>query len=183
MNASFAEGDASRLILDVGGHRFRFSDRDPVQSNLDILPSHTSIVVWADTGISWSRGDVIRLALKTTNLSAEGALVIRGAPRVDDVLTVDPSGITDGNGIPEDVVFSYQWFYRDADEDRDFPGATGPSFPLDTSHLGKRIGVKVSFTDADGYAESVVADPTTGVGERAHKFWTATVTVTRTTYR
>ena len=135
----------------------------------------------ADTGISWSQGDVIRLALKTTNLSAEGARVIRGAPRVDDVLTVDPSGITDGNGIPEDVVFSYQWFYRDADEDRDFPGATGPSFPLDTSHLGKRIGVKVSFTDADGYAESVVADPTTAVGERAHKFWTATVTVTRTT--
>ena len=181
MNASFAEGDASRLILDVGGHRFRFSDRDPAQSNLDIPPSHTSALVWADSGISWSRGDVVRLALKTTNLSAEGAPVIRGAPRVDDVLTVDTSGITDGNGIPDDDVFSYQWFYRDADEDRDFPGATGPSFPLDASHLGKLIGVKVSFIDADGYAESVVADPTTAVGERAHRFWTATVTVTRTT--
>ena len=134
-------------------------------------------MVWKDTGISWSRGDVVRLALKTTNLSAEGARVIRGAPRADDVLTADTSGITDGNGIPDDVVFSYQWFYRDADEDRDFPGATGPSFPLDTSHLGKLIGVKVSFTDADGYVESVVADPTTAVGERAHKFWTATVTL------
>ena len=181
MDSSFAEGDASRLILDVGGHPFRFSDRDPGQSNLDIPSSHTSAVAWDDTGISWSRGDVVRLALKTTNLSAEGARVIRGAPRVDDVLTVDTSGITDGNGIPDDVVFSYQWFYRDANEDRDFPGATGPSFPLDTSHLGKRIGVKVSFIDADGYAESVVADPTTAVGERAHKFWTATVTVTRST--
>ena len=177
MNASFAEGDASRLILDVGGHPFRFSDRDPAQGDLDILPSHTSALVWADSGISWSRGDVVRLALKTTNLSAEGARVIRGAPRVDDVLTVDTSGITDGNGIPDDVVFSYQWFYRDADEDRDFPGATGPSFPLDASHLGKLIGVKVSFIDADGYAESVVADPTTAVGERAHRFWNATILV------
>ena len=96
---------------------------------------------------------------------------------MDDVLTVDTSGITDGNGIPDDVVFSYQWFYRDADEDRDFPGATGPSFPLDASHLGKLIGVKVSFIDADGYAESVVADPTTAVGERAHRFWNATILV------
>ena len=177
MNAAFAEGDASRLILDVGGHPFGFSDRDPLQSNLDIPPSHTSVVVWSDTGIFWSQGDVIRLALKVANQPAEGAHVIRGAPRVDDVLTVNTSGITDGNGIPDDVVFSYQWFYRDADEDRDFPGATGPSFPLDASHLGKLIGVKVSFIDADGYAESVVADPTTAVGERAHRFWNATILV------
>ena len=176
---ALAEGDASLLIVDVGGLQLNFSDRNSIESELN-LTSGRSIVVWKDTGLSWSRLDVIRLALKTTNLSAGGAPVIREAPRVDEVLTVDTSGITDGNGIPDDVVFSYQWFYRDADEDRDFPGATRPSFPLDPSHLGKRIGVKVSFTDAGGYVEQFVIDPTSAVGERAYTFWTSTATVVRT---
>ena len=43
--------------------------------------------------------------------------------------------------------------------------------------------MKVSFIDADGYAESVGADPTTAVGERAHKFWTATVDGDENNYR
>ena len=163
MEPALAEADANRLIVDVGGTQLKFSDRNSVESDLNLF-SGRSIVIWKDTGLSWSRGEVIRLALKAANQSAEGAPVIRGAPRVDDVLTADTSGITDGNGVPENVVFSYQWF-NDA-TNQDIPGATGASLPLDSSHLGLTIGVRVGFTDAHGYQETVTSDGTT-VGERA----------------
>ena len=164
-----SEEVANRLILGVGSKEFRFSDRSTRLSNLSLNDSF-SLVVWENPGLSWSQGEAIRLALKEANQSAGGAPVIRGAPRVDDVLTADTSGITDGNGVPEDVVFSYQWF--NGATNQDIPGATGASLPLESSHLGLTIGVRVGFTDAHGYQETVTSDVTAPVAERAHKFWT-----------
>ena len=171
-----SEEVANRLILGVGSKEFRFSDRSTTFSNLSLNDSF-SLVVWEDPDLSWSQGEAVRLALKEANQSAGGAPVIRGAPRVDDVLTADPSGITDANGVPEDVVFSYQWF--NGATNQDITGATGASLPLEASHLGLTIGVRVGFTDAHGYQETVTSGVTAPVAERAHKFWTATLTATR----
>ena len=168
-----SEEAANRLILGVGSKEFPFSDRSTTYSNLSLNDSF-SLVVWEDPDLSWSLGEAVRLALKAANQSAGGAPVIRGAPRVDDVLTADTSGITDGNGVPEDAVFSYQWF--NGATNQDITGATGASLPLDSSHLGLTIGVRVGFTDAHGYQESVTSGVTAPVAERAHKFWTATLT-------
>ena len=171
-----SEEVANRLILGVGSKEFRFSDRSTTFSQLSLNDSF-SLVVWEDPDLSWSQGEAVRLALKEANQSAGGAPVIRGAPRVDDVLTADASGITDANGVPEDVVFSYQWF--NGATNQDIPGATGASLPLESSHLGLTIGVRVGFTDAHGYQETVTSAVTAPVAERAHKFWTATLTATR----
>ena len=171
-----SEEVANRLILGVGSKEFRFSDRSTTFSNLSLNDSF-SLVVWEDPDLSWSLGEAVRLALKEANQSAGGAPVIRGAPRVDDVLTADTSGITDANGVPEDAVFSYQWF--NGATNQDITGATGASLPLEASHLGLTIGVRVGFTDAHGYQESVTSGVTAPVAERAHKFWTATLTATR----
>ena len=132
---------------------------------------------WNQPVPGWQSGDRVDVALLAPNFAAEGAPVIRGAPRVDDVLTVDTSRITDADGIAEDVVFSYQWF--NGATSQDIPGASGASFPLDASHLGLTLGVRVGFTDAGGSEESLTSAVTSVVGERAHKFWTATVTVTK----
>ena len=130
---------------------------------------------WNQPVPDWQSGDRVDVALLTPNFAAGGAPVIRGAPRVDDVLTADTSGITDADGIAEDVVFSYQWF--NGATSQDIPGATAASFPLDSSHLGLTFGVRVGFTDAGGSEESLTSAVTSAVGERAHKFWAATVTV------
>ena len=120
---------------------------------------------WNQPVPDWQSGDRVDVVLLTPNFAAGGAPVIRGAPRVDDVLTVDTSRITDADGIPGDAVFSYQWF--NGATSQDIPGATGASFPLDASHLGLTLGVRVGFTDAGGSEESVTSAVTSAVGERA----------------
>ena len=50
---------------------------------------------WNQPVPGWQSGDEVDVALLAVNLTAEGAPIIRGAPRVGDVLTVDTSGITD----------------------------------------------------------------------------------------
>ena len=169
--------DADLLDFYLWAHPFRFSGRSSSESSLNLNDSGRALIVWTGTGQVWSRGEVIRLALKAANQSAGGAPVIRGAPRVDDVLTVDTSGITDANGVPGDAVFSYQWF--NGATNQDVPGATGASFPLESSHFGLTFRVRVGFTDAHNYQETVTSGVTAPVAERAHKFWTATLTATR----
>ena len=176
LGPELTELDANLLDFYVRVHPFHFSHRSGSESSLNLNDSGQALIVWADAALIWAQGDVIRLALKAANQPAGGTPVIRGALRVDDVLTADTSGITDGNGIPEDVVFSYQWFDGTG---QDIPGATGARLPLDSSHLGLTIGVRVGFTDAEGYEESLPSDVTAPVAERAHKFWMATLTATR----
>ena len=157
-------------VLDVRGREFFFSE---ATASLQ-FPGRSFL--WDNVELDWSDGDRVLLWLKVVNnRHAEGAPVILGAPRVDDVLTADTSGITDANGVPEDVVFSYQWFRGDTSQD--ISGATGASLLLDASHLGGTIGVKVSFTDGFGFEESLIS-AVTAVKERAHKFWTSTLTAT-----
>ena len=123
----------------------------------------------------WSDGDVIRVSIRLVNALAEGRPTIAGVPRVERTLTADTSAITDVNGVPEDVVFTYQWIVDDAD----VPEATGPSYTVQPSDLGKTIKVRIGFTDIDGFREERSSSGTTPVGERskAVNFWTATVTV------
>ena len=123
----------------------------------------------------WSDGDVIRVSIRLVNALAEGRPTIAGVPRVERTLTADTSAITDVNGVPEDVVFTYQWIVDDAD----VPEATGPSYTVQPSDLGLTIKVRIGFTDSDGYEETVTSDVTAPVEARskAVNFWTATVTV------
>ena len=150
---------------------------EAILNTQDVGALHIATFTWHGSDLSWSDGDMIPLALKMLNSPVAGLPVIKGAPRVDDVLIADTSGITDANGIPDDVVFSYQWF--NGATLQDISGATGATLTLDSSHLGLTIGVSVGFTDAHGYEESSTSDATARVGERAHKFWTATLTATR----
>ena len=176
LEPELTELDANLLDFYVRVHPFHFSNRSSSESSLNLNDSGQALIVWADAALIWSEGEVIRLALKAANQPAGGMPVIKGAPRVDDVLTADTSAITDGNGIPGDVVFSYQWF--DGATLQDIPGATGATLPLDSSYLDLTIGVRVGFTDAEGYEESVTSEVTAPVEERAFKFWTSTLTAT-----
>ena len=100
---------------------------------------------------------------RPTNVPATGAPVIGGTPvaglvRVDDTLTVDVSGIDDGNGL-DDVSFSYQWLADDAD----IEGATDSSYTPGRADLAKAVKVQVSFSDDDGHAETRTSAATSPV--------------------
>ena len=94
------------------------------------------------------------------NRRAEGAPTISGSPRVDDTLTADPSGITDGDGMTG-ASFSYQWLANNVE----IAGATSTSYPVSAEDEGKTIMVRVGFTDDIGHSESRTSVPSASVVE------------------
>ena len=89
------------------------------------------------------------------NHPATGAPFISGMVRVDHVLRAHTSGIADGDGLT-DASFAYQWMSGGTDID----GANGPSFTLTRNERGQTIRVRVGFTDAAGYTESLTSSST-----------------------
>ena len=93
-------------------------------------------------------------------LSATGSPSIRGELKVYETLTADTSGIEDPNGIPDDVVYSYQWMRVDGGSVTDIPRAAKASYRLILADENMQIKVRVSFTDSAGYDESLISDST-----------------------
>ena len=89
------------------------------------------------------------------NTAAGGAPTITGTPRAGETLTAGTSGITDANGLTN-VSWQYQWLVDGAD----IGSATGSTYTVATSDVGKRISVRVTFTDDDGNSESLTSAET-----------------------
>ena len=95
------------------------------------------------------------------NRPATGAPTITGTPQVDHTLTAGISGISDiadEDGLAN-VSYSYQWISGGSEID----GATGSSYTLTSSELGKTVKVRVTFTDDADNAESLTSVATTAV--------------------
>ena len=97
-----------------------------------------------------------------------GAPSISGTAKVGETLTADISGIGDVDGL-QGAEFAYQWVHVDDDglggaTETDITGATDAAYTLGDGDLGKRIKVKVSFTDGGGSMHSLPSDvfPQTG---------------------
>ena len=98
-------------------------------------------------------------ASTTVNLNDDEELSIqgdvRGKPVVGQTLTADTSGITDGNGLGE---FSYRWLRDGADTVR-----RGSTLTLTEQYAGRRISVRVTFTDGIGNSETRTSPRTSRV--------------------
>ena len=92
------------------------------------------------------------------NAPAQGAPTIAGTARVGETLSASTSGITDADGLAH-AVFAYQWLRGSAD----IPGATGPTYTVSEADAGKRLKVRVNFTDDAGHAESLTSAATGSV--------------------
>ena len=92
--------------------------------------------------------------------AATGAPTISGPTRVYETLRAETSGIMDENGIPDDVVYSYQWIRVDGGSETDIARAAESSYRMNPGDEGMQIKVRVSFTDHAGYGESVTSAPT-----------------------
>ena len=96
------------------------------------------------------------------NSEATGAPTISGTAQVGETLTADTSGIADSDGLSS-VSYSYQWISNDGNSDSDIAGATNSTYTLVATDEGNTIKVKVSFTDDEGYSESLTSTETASV--------------------
>ena len=94
-----------------------------------------------------------------TNSPATGAPAATGTVQVGETLTADTTGIADADGL-SGATFRYQWIRSDGSSDADITDATDSTYTLAADDEGKTIKVRVSFTDDDGYAESLTSAAT-----------------------
>ena len=100
------------------------------------------------------------------NAEATGQPAVTGTPRVNETLTADTSGITDPEGT-DNAVFTYQWIRVDGNDETDIDGATRATYRPKDEDADKRIKVKVSFTDDQGFEEGpLVSEPTKTIAAR-----------------
>ncbi len=92
------------------------------------------------------------------NTPAAGAPAIGGTAQVGEELTASTSGISDADGL-DSASFSYQWIRTDTD----IQGAVGSTYTAVDADEGKRLKVRVSFTDDAGNAESLTSAATDAV--------------------
>ena len=108
------------------------------------------------SGYQWNVGSIwppgiertLRLSLPANN-AATGEPAMTGTAQAGQELTADASPILDTDGLT-DVDFTYQWVRVDADGTSnpvDITDATAATYTLTAADAGKKVKVKVSFTD------------------------------------
>ena len=103
-----------------------------------------------NVGFNWPAGieRTLRLSLPPNNV-ATGEPAISGTAQAGQALTADASLIMDTDGLT-DVDFTYQWLRVDADgtsNEEDISGEIAETYTLTNDDVGKKVKVKVSFTD------------------------------------
>ena len=98
----------------------------------------------------------------TSNIAATGAPTISGVPQVGERLTAGTSGIRDGDGLTR-VRYRYQWQRETSRGVTQNIGTNSSRYTVTAADLGKRIRVRVTFVDNNGYSEQLDSDYTEAV--------------------
>ena len=102
------------------------------------------------------------------NDPATGAPAISGTAQVGQTLTAATTDITDADGLASPS-YGYQWVRVDGSNETDIAGATSGTYMPAAADVGKKLKVKVSFTDDDSNDEELTSDayPASGTVEAA----------------
>ena len=125
------------------------------------------------------------------NSPATGAPFIYGRAEVEQRLRADITDIEDENGMtvakPRDWsqywalyylwTGSYQWIRSDGTTDTAILGATDSSYVLVADDVGQNIKLRVSFTDDEGYEETLTSSATDAVSPRPNSPATGSVRI------
>ncbi len=105
----------------------------------------------------------LTFTLESVNLTPTGAPFITGAPEVGEELTAHTSAIADADGLTSPG-YSYRWLRVDSGGQAvDISGATSDTYTVQAADVGKRLAVRVSFTDDEDNGETLTGDPTEAV--------------------
>ncbi len=97
------------------------------------------------------------------NIAATGQPLIVGTAQVGHLLSVDTSGIADLDGLDR-VEFRYQW----TSNGKDIARATRAAYRVSRYQSGKKLGVRLTFTDDRGHDENSTGEPTAAVVNQAN---------------
>ena len=109
---------------------------------------------------------------------AAGNPQINGTAMAGEILKANTSAITDPQGIAAGT-FTYQWMTSANGVDTDIAGADGPSYIPDNGDIGRRIKVKISYTDGTNNQEGPATSAATAVVAKnpdGPVIWSGTVT-------
>ena len=115
-------------------------------------------------------------AVVAANVLPTGLPEITGAARAGETLTASASRIRDSNGLTG-ASFAWQWIANDGNADTTITGATSATYALTSAEVGKRIKVRVTFTDDDGTEETMVSGLTAAVVAANVPTWSTMMTV------
>ena len=122
-----------------------------------VLPPTTDCS--ADSAVCTSSGTMLSSRSSITvrgptpiNTAATGQPIIIGTTTVGSTLTTNTSVISDANGIVN-TTFTYQWLHSGTA----ISGATGSIYTVASADEGRAIKVRVTFTDDDGFSESLTS--------------------------
>ena len=110
------------------------------------------------TGIGSDDRFLLALTRPAPNTPATGDPTITGTAQVGETLTAVTSAISDAEGLTS-VAYTYQWLADDAG----ITDATASTYTLVDGDVGKKIKVRVSFSDDEGNAEERTSEPTATV--------------------
>ena len=65
-------------------------------------------------------------------------------------------------------MFTWQWLQSHGGSDTEIAGATAPFYMPVEGDVGRGLKVRVTYTDDDGYEESVTSEATAAVATAAH---------------
>ena len=98
-----------------------------------------------------------------TNVAPTGAPTIDDtSPVVGEMLTADPSGIADADGLTSRT-FTWQWVRVSGGTETPIDGATAVTYTVVAADVGATLKVKASFTDDGGIEETVESAATATV--------------------
>ena len=115
---------------------------------------YVSVVYTDSRGFQESHTSDLTDVVEALPINFPGTLTIAGAATVNETLE---AVIVDDNGVMGAV--TYQWMADGVAID----GATSSSYALTNANLGQAISVSASYTDDEGFAESLVSDATAAV--------------------
>ena len=111
---------------------------------------------------SFGPAAVENASVRVPNRRATGAPVIEGTARVGETLTASTADIADPDGLTG-AAFAYQWISKTGGTAAEIAGATGSSYTLTGAEEGRRVWVRVTFTDDAGNAERLASAATGAV--------------------
>ncbi len=98
------------------------------------------------------------------NSPATGTVTISDTtPHYGEALTVTVSDVVDGDGVPATPVYSYQWVRVDGSDETEISGTTTSSYTPVAADVGKKLKMRVQFTDNASNTETLTSGNTQAV--------------------
>ncbi len=163
---------AFRFTVRVGGTRVSLASSNPVTIGGSAVTLKLASAVGPLDAVTLSYTAPSTNAIRDTNgvnalslsnepvtnntANATGRPAITGQHQVGHTLTADTSGIDDPDGL-SNPGYTYQWVRLDAGVFTDITGADSMVYTLTSEDEGKRVRVKVTFTDDAGNSHTLTS--------------------------